>query len=58
MFLKFLQFLAIGHTCPRKALINSPVQLLKQIDQRALENINFSEEYNHAKAQITQETHR
>ncbi len=39
------RFLNKGITCPRKILINSTVELLKQNDKMALENINDPVEY-------------
>lgn len=35
-----LQFLAMGHSCPRKALINSDITLLDIVDVRELTNVN------------------
>lgn len=45
MYPKFLQMLAYGYDCPRKALINSDIQLLEPIDTKSLSNINTTEEY-------------
>ena len=39
-----LQFLAQGYSCPRKALINSPVHLLDAPDPDALINVNTPED--------------
>lgn len=39
-----LQFMAQGYACPRKALINSPVQLLDAPNPDALMNVNTPEE--------------
>ncbi|HFA50989.1 MAG TPA: molybdopterin-guanine dinucleotide biosynthesis protein MobA [Bacteroidetes bacterium] len=39
-----LQFLAQGYSCPRKALINSPVQILEAPRADALRNVNTVEE--------------
>ncbi len=39
---------ARGVTCPRKALIQSDVELLKPVNPLALENINTPEEYEEA----------
>lgn len=39
-----LQFLAQGYSCPRKALINSPIELLEVPDREALKNVNTPEE--------------
>jgi len=43
-----LQFLSQGYSCPRKALINSDVELLKAPDAFAFKNVNTTEEYNEA----------
>jgi molybdenum cofactor guanylyltransferase len=37
-------FLAMGHNCPRKLLINSDTLLLDQPDTKALDNVNTPEE--------------
>lgn len=39
-----LQFLAQGYSCPRKALINSPIELLEAPNGQALRNVNTPEE--------------
>ena len=39
-----LQFLAQGYVCPRKTLINSPVQILEAPLPEALKNVNTPEE--------------
>ena len=39
-----LQFLAQGYSCPRKVLINSPVELLEAPNPLALKNVNTPEE--------------
>ncbi len=39
-----LQFLTQGYSCPRKALINSPIALLEVPDKEALRNVNTPEE--------------
>lgn len=39
-----LQFLAQGYSCPRKALINSSIELLEVPDREALKNVNTPEE--------------
>ncbi len=41
---RLLQFLAQGYRCPRKMLINSPVQVLDPPDPRTLQNINSPDE--------------
>ena len=44
-YLHLLQFLAQGFSCPRKALINSDIELLQTRDPEWLKNINTPEEY-------------
>ncbi|AEE51214.1 NTP transferase domain-containing protein [Haliscomenobacter hydrossis] len=39
-----LQFMAQGYTCPRKVLLNSPIELLVAENELALENVNKPEE--------------
>lgn len=49
-----LQFLAQGYSCPRKALINSSVELLDAERPEALRNVNKPEEMEDVKAVINQ----
>lgn len=44
-YLSLLQFLAQGYSCPRKALINSDIELLQAPDPKWLRNANTEEEY-------------
>jgi molybdopterin-guanine dinucleotide biosynthesis protein A len=44
-YLTLLQFLSQGYSCPRKALINSPVRLLDAPNPAALRNVNTPEEH-------------
>ncbi len=39
-----LQFLSQGYSCPRKALINSAIELLQAPDSQELQNVNHPEE--------------
>ncbi|UOQ73097.1 NTP transferase domain-containing protein [Hymenobacter cellulosilyticus] len=39
-----LRFLGLGYSCPRKALINSDIELLVAPDPRELRNVNTPEE--------------
>lgn len=39
-YLRFLNFLSLGYTCPRKVLINSEVELLELEDDKMIENVN------------------
>ena len=45
-----LQFLSMGYSCPRKALINSDVKLLTIPDAAELRNVNDPEAYKEVKA--------
>ena len=47
-----LNFLAQGYSCPRKALINSPIHLLEVPKAETLKNINTPEELVEIKKQI------
>lgn len=40
-----LQFLGQGYSCPRKALINSDIELLQAPDESEFQNVNRPEEY-------------
>ena len=47
--------LAAGKNCPRKFLINTPgVELLDQLDARALDNVNTVEEYGRAMSELNE----
>ncbi len=46
---QLLHFLGLGYRCPRKVLINSPIELLAQPNETALLNVNHPEEYEQAK---------
>ena len=37
---RLLQFLTAGYDCPRKMLINSPIELLEPPHEQALRNAN------------------
>jgi molybdenum cofactor guanylyltransferase len=45
---KLLQMLAYGYDCPRKALINSDIELLINLNEKELQNINTVEQYEKA----------
>ncbi|PSR57455.1 molybdenum cofactor guanylyltransferase [Adhaeribacter arboris] len=47
-FPALLQFLSLGYSCPRKALINSDVKLLTIPDTEELRNVNDQQAYNEA----------
>lgn len=40
-----LHFLSLGYSCPRKVLINTPIELLNPTDKNVLLNANNPEEY-------------
>ncbi len=44
-FHRLMSFISMGYTCPRKALINSPIKYLELSNLKALENVNYPEEY-------------
>ncbi|PCJ62378.1 MAG: bifunctional molybdenum cofactor guanylyltransferase MobA/molybdopterin-guanine dinucleotide biosynthesis adaptor protein MobB [Planctomycetota bacterium] len=47
-------FLSMGYQCPRKVLINSPINLLLQEESGALDNINTVDEYQQARQKLSQ----
>lgn len=49
-----LQFLSLGYSCPRKALINSEVKLLAIPDAEELRNVNDQQEYQETLAALQQ----
>ncbi len=51
-YVRLLQFLGDGCTCPRKILIHSDVRLLQQSDRGSLDNVNDPQEYEKAVALI------
>ena len=52
MYPKMLQFLAMGYSCPRKALINSTIQMVKAEKQEWLENVNTPEQFREIKSRM------
>ncbi len=48
-----LTFLGMGHSCPRKALINADIQLLDPPDPQVLMNANNPREYEEALAKLS-----
>ncbi|HWZ35922.1 MAG TPA: NTP transferase domain-containing protein, partial [Mucilaginibacter sp.] len=48
-----LAFLAQGHSCPRKVLINSDTHLLQPLDAAALTNVNTVEDFEKIKHHLT-----
>ena len=51
-YTRLLQFLALGYSCPRKALFNSNINSLELSNKKALENINYPEEFENAMGEI------
>ncbi len=51
-YMRMLQFLAMGYSCPRKVLINSDTHLLTPSNPSKLANINTPEEYRLAKERL------
>ena len=47
-----LQFLAQGYSCPRKALINSDIELVEAANPEVLKNVNHPEELAAIRAQL------
>ncbi|MBC6608699.1 NTP transferase domain-containing protein [Hymenobacter sp. BT188] len=47
-----LRFLSLGYSCPRKALINSDIAVLKAPDARELRNVNTPEEREAAESEL------
>lgn len=45
-FLRIMQFVGVGNTCPRKVLMNSPIKLIEPSDQKFLINANSPEDRN------------
>jgi len=56
-YLTLLQFLAQGFSCPRKALINSDIELLQAPDPGWLRNVNTPEDYNQVIEEIRKRQH-
>lgn len=51
-YVTLLRFLSLGYSCPRKALINSDVAVLKAPDARELRNVNTPEERDAAESEL------
>jgi len=49
---RLLEFLSLGYSCPRKALINSDVQEIDIPDLQLLSNVNTPEELEKLQAEI------
>jgi molybdopterin-guanine dinucleotide biosynthesis protein A len=52
-----LHFLSLGYSCPRKALINSDVNILEAPLPHELTNANLPEEYKEIKLEIQKKSH-
>lgn len=46
-YMRLLEFLALGYSCPRKVLINSDIALIHPKSQEVLRNVNTPEEKRH-----------
>lgn len=44
-YMRMLEFLALGYSCPRKVLINSEVKVVKLSNSEVLKNVNTKEEF-------------
>lgn len=51
-YMRLLEFMALGYSCPRKVLINSDINLLEANSKEALMNVNTPEELAEARAKI------
>ncbi|RYU78288.1 NTP transferase domain-containing protein [Hymenobacter persicinus] len=51
-----LRFLSLGYSCPRKALINSDIELLAAPDPRELRNVNTPDEAEQVRRELGQPT--
>ncbi len=54
IFSKLLEFIGYGYECPRKALLNLPIELIQPLKKQALENVNTFEEFKQAQAGFQQ----
>lgn len=43
-YMRLMEFLALGYSCPRKVLINSDVEIIQPSDPMVLKNVNTPEE--------------
>ncbi|MEE9439478.1 MAG: NTP transferase domain-containing protein [Saprospiraceae bacterium] len=46
IYSRFLQFMALGYSCPRKVLINSEVKTVEILDNKTITNVNTLDEDN------------
>jgi molybdopterin-guanine dinucleotide biosynthesis protein A len=44
-YMRLLEFLAMGYSCPRKVLINSDIKVVKLTNPAVLKNVNTKEEF-------------
>jgi molybdopterin-guanine dinucleotide biosynthesis protein A len=49
-YMRLLEFMALGYSCPRKVLINSDVELLQAKDPMTLMNVNTPEDLEQVKS--------
>ncbi|MGY3212728.1 NTP transferase domain-containing protein [Mucilaginibacter sp. HD30] len=52
-YVRLLNYLSQGYSCPRKVLINSDIKLLHAIDGKAFTNVNTPEDLAQIKEQLT-----
>ena len=53
---RMLRFLSLGYSCPRKVLINSDIELIKEDDTAFMKNANTPEEYDQLLSTLTSAT--
>ena len=49
---RMLQFLSLGYSCPRKVLINSPIQMIEVSETSFMKNANTPEEHDQLQAML------
>ncbi len=52
---RFLEFMSLGYSCPRKVIINSDVRVLDLEDETVIENVNTPEELEKARNRMSQD---
>ncbi len=53
-YFKLLYFLGLGYSCPRKVLINTDCHVIEAPNVKALQNVNYPEEYEAVKNNLAQ----
>jgi molybdopterin-guanine dinucleotide biosynthesis protein A len=51
---RFLEFMSLGYSCPRKVIINSDVRVIDLEDESVIQNVNTPEELEEAKNRMSQ----